>query len=317
MTDDVRSQAILEPARPGEPIGNSGSRMPNAFFAWAPLIVLPAAVLLLVPATWPRWACMWAIAIALYSGCKWLTWRTASVHGAPAWKHAGYLLAWPGLDADAFLSPPGAVATKRPDLGEWLFALGKLALGAVILFAVTRLVPARYPYLVGWAAMIGIVMILHFGLFHLLSCGWRSVGVEAKPLMNWPLAATNVSEFWGKRWNTAFRDLTHRFLFRPLAARLGARGAILAGFAFSGLVHELVVSVPAGGGYGGPTLFFAIQGAAIFSERSKPGRKAGLGKGWTGWLFTAFVLLAPAYGLFHPPFVESVVVPFVRALGAI
>jgi hypothetical protein len=157
--------------------------------------------------------------------------------------------------------------------------------------------------------------MLHFGTFHLLSCAWRRAGVEARPLMNWPLASASVSEFWGRRWNTAFRDLTHRFLFRPLTARLGPRGALAAGFVFSGLVHDAVISVPAGGGYGGPTLFFTAQGAALLAERSRPGRAAGLGRGWRGWLFTMLVLAVPVGVLFHPPFVLNIIVPFMHALG--
>ena len=88
--------------------------------------------------------------------------------------------------------------------------------------------PGSLPYVAGWVGMVGIVLTLHFGLFHLLSCAWRSAGVEARPLMNDPLASQSVSEFWGRRWNTAFRDLAHRFLFRPLSARLGPRWGLFA-----------------------------------------------------------------------------------------
>lgn len=165
--------------------------------------------------------------------------------------------------------------------------------------------------------MIGLVLMLHFGSFHLLSCAWRAVGVQAKPLMNHPLHSVRVSEFWGERWNTAFRDLTHRFLFRPLSRIFGARGGILVGFLFSGVVHDLVISVPAKGGYGLPTLYFAIQALAIFVERSGIGQSLGLGRGYRGRLYTFLVIALPLGALFHRPFVLSVIVPFMQAIHAI
>ena len=164
--------------------------------------------------------------------------------------------------------------------------------------------------------MVGLVLMLHFGTFHLLSCSWRAIGVDAPPLMNYPLVSVRLTEFWGNRWNTAFRDLTHRFLFRPLTKKLGPQQALVAAFVFSGLLHDLAISVPAGGGYGGPTVFFAIQAVGLLVERSRLGQAVGLGHGWRGWLFTASVLALPAYMLFHPPFVKNIIVPFMRALGA-
>jgi len=281
---------------------------------WLPLFLLPAVVFLLTPAEWPRWGLMWLLAVAVYFACKWLTWRRTPASGAPLWKHVGYLLTWPGMDAEAFFYKSAAVA--RPSIGEWLFATAKLAAGVAWLFGVVRLVPPQYPYVVGWAGMIGMGFILHFGLFHVLSCAWRSLDVDARPLMNWPVAATSLSDYWGRRWNTAFRDLAHRFLFRPLASRLGPRWAILAGFLFSGILHDLVISLPAGGGYCGPTAFFMLQGGAIFLERTRQGRRMGLGRGSRGWLFTMLAVLLPAALLFHPPFVLKIVVPFLQAIGA-
>lgn len=283
---------------------------------WLPLAVLPVLVVVATPAGWPRWAFMWTLAFAIYAGCKWLTWRRTPAPGAPWSRHLGYLLAWPGLDAAAFLRSQVA---DRPGVREWAFAAAKLALGVGLFFGLARALPADRPYLVGWVGMIGLVFALHFGVFHLLSCGWRAVGVDARPIMHWPIAATSAVEFWGRRWNTAFRDLTHRFLFRPLTARLGARGALAVGFVFSGLVHDVVVSLPAGGGYGGPTVFFLVQGAALFVERSAAGRRLGLGlgRGVRGWLFTVAVLVGPVWLLFHRPFVEGIIVPFMRDVGAI
>jgi hypothetical protein len=281
---------------------------------WELLAVLPVVVLL-TPASWPRWAFMWLLAVAIYAGFKWLTWRRTPAPDAPAWKHFGYLLAWPGMDAPAFLRQDARQA--RPAAEEWIVATGKLLMGVLILWVITRLIPAEFSYCRGWAGMTGIVFVLHFGLAHLLSCAWRSAGIDARPLMNWPIATPSVSDFWGRRWNLAFRDLTHRFLFQPLTPLLGPRGALFAGFVFSGVLHDLVISLAAGGGYGLPTLYFLISGLAMFAERSRLGRRLGLARGRRGWLFAAVVLLAPAPLLFHLPFVERVVVPFLQAIGAV
>ena len=263
---------------------------------------------------WPAWASMWSLAVLVYAGCKWATWH-AGAPAASGWRHAGYLLAWPGLDAPGFFAPRPRPRAPRP--ADWLAASTCLGAGALLFFVVAARVAPNLLYLTGWIGMVGIVLMLHFGSLQLLSCGWRAAGVTARPLMNQPLAATSLADFWGRRWNTAFRDLTHRFLFQPLSARLGSRWGLVAGFLFSGVVHDLVISVPARGGYGGPTLYFAAQGAAMLFERSAAGRRAGLARGWRGWLFTMTVLVAPAGLLFHPPFVVGIVVPFMRALGAI
>jgi hypothetical protein len=265
----------------------------------------------------PLWAQMWIVAFAIYAACKVLTWQTAAAGNPPIWKQVAYLFAWPGMDATNFLEVIPDRTCSRCGLMEWLSASAKLAVGVGMLFGIARLVPPSFEYVTGWIGMIGMVLILHFGSFHLLSCWWRTNGVAARPLMNRPLASVSLGEFWGRRWNTAFRDLTHRFLFRPCANWFGARGGVLVGFLFSGVIHELVISVPARGGYGGPTLFFAIQGAALLTERSAFGRVIGLGCGWPGRLFAIVVLLAPATLLFHRPFVVGIVVPFMRFIGAL
>ncbi|MFN0197291.1 MAG: MBOAT family protein [Planctomycetaceae bacterium] len=284
---------------------------------WIPVLFLPSVTILAFPASWPRWAFMWILSFAIYIGCKWLTWRRTPTAGVPFWKQVGYLLAWPGLDAATFFSTPANGNISEPSRDEWIFAMSKFLLGIGIIWGLTRFVPADSPYLAGWVGMIGLVMILHFGIFHLLSCTWRSIHVDAKPLMNWPILSESVSEFWGRRWNTAFRDLTHRFLFRPLTAKIGPKAGLAVGFLFSGLIHDAVISFPAHGGYGGPTLFFTIQGIAMFIERSRLGRRIGLGRGRRGHLFTAIVLIAPVCLLFHRPFVLTIIVPFLKALRAI
>lgn len=289
---------------------------PSPTRGWLPVLVLPPAVLLLAPPDGPPWAVMWALSAALFAGCKWLTWRRTPAPHAPPGRRLAYLVAWPGLDAGAFLGPRPLAADRRPTPAEWAFAAAKLALGVAVVWVVVPAVPAGLPIVRGWVGMAGLVSLLHFGSMHLLSCAWRAAGVDAKPLMDWPVLSRNVADFWGRRWNTAFRDLTHRFLFRPLSGRVGPRAGLAAGFLFSGLVHDLVISVPAGGGYGLPTLYFAAQGLGLAAERSAAGRRVGLGAGWRGRAWAAVVVAGPAVVLFHPPFIRAVMLPFLDAIGA-
>lgn len=88
-------------------------------------------------------------------------------------------------------------------------------------------------------------------------------------------------------------------------------------FLFSGVVHDLVISVPAGGGYGKPTLYFLIQWAAMGIQHTALGDRLGLRRGWRGWIVTMLVLVLPLNLLFHPEFALGVILPFVRALTQI
>src|SRR5437660_49003 len=111
------------------------------FLAWLPVLALPTAVVFLTPADWPRWGFMWLLAGTIAFGCKWLTWRTAPPKGAPLWKQFGYLLAWPGMDAPAFLF---ARNLRVPALFDWSFAVAKLALGIALVGVVYSRIPADF-----------------------------------------------------------------------------------------------------------------------------------------------------------------------------
>jgi hypothetical protein len=264
----------------------------------------------------PRWVFMWTMAFALYVAGKCLTYvRVRNRIGeADRPRMLGYLLAWPGMDADAFLSRPDPRST--PSRSEWALAGIKTIFGAVLTWVVARIALPDHPLTAGWIGMIGAIFVLHFGTFHLLSLGWRRAGVPAMPLMRNPIRATSLAEFWGRRWNTAFHELASRFTFKPLRSTMGATGASLTTFIASGLIHELVISVPAGGGYGLPTGYFVLQGLGMAGERSAIGRRLGLGHGWRGWLFTALATAGPVFWLFPPPFVRNVILPMMAIIGA-
>src|SRR4051812_34293260 len=139
---------------------------------------------------------------------------------------------------------------------------------------------------------------------------WRSRGVNVRPVMDHPLGARNTMDFW-HRWNTAFNDVAFRSVFRPTVKRFNSTLAIIATFLFSGLVHELVITIPARNGYGGPTAYFLIQSFAILLERKLKLR------GPVARIFTWIVVLAPLALLFPEPFRIGVLRPFAHALAEV
>lgn len=162
--------------------------------------------------------------------------------------------------------------------------------------------------------MLGLILLLHFGTFDLLALLWQSAGVNAEPIMRSPLSSTSLGELWGRRWNIGFRELSHELVFQPIRKSVGLVPATLAAFLASGLIHDFVISFPARGGYGLPTAYFLLQGVGVLLERSLVGRRLGLGHGTRGWFFVLLIAGAPAFFLFHPLFIERVIVPFVAAI---
>jgi hypothetical protein len=276
--------------------------------------LLPTAVALSLGKAVRPWAWMWLIACALFLGAKWITIERFLGSGKQTerGRSLAYCFMWPGMDVQSFC---GKRSLPAPLFREWLEAGAKTLVGAVIVWGVVPLTRA-HPLFRGWLGMMGIVLLLHFGVFHLLSIVWRSVGINARPIMHAPAGATSLSGFWGGRWNRAFTDLMHENILKPLSRRIGVRAALFAVFLISGGLHELVISVPARGAYGLPTTYFVLQALGIFFERSGAGRRLGIGSGWRGWCFGALFAGAPAFWLFPPIFVHRVILPMLHAMGA-
>ena len=282
---------------------------------WLPLAVLPLTALAFCNSL-PSWVFMWILSFTIYLSLKWLTWWSARLRIAhPAWRSIAYLVAWPGMDAEAFLDVRQRV--PRPASSSWLRPSFETILGVILLWIVPRSLPQEQPLLRGWIGMFGLILILHFGAFHLVALLWQSLGIKAEPIMSAPLRSRSLGDFWGKRWNLGFRQLAHELIFRPLHRKLGADAAGLLVFMISGLIHDLVISLPARGGYGLPTLYFLLQGTGITAERSRFGKRLGLGHGIRGWFFMMVFLTAPVYWLFHPWFVLRVILPFMQAIHAL
>jgi alginate O-acetyltransferase complex protein AlgI len=279
------------------------------------VVVLPMLVMTLRAKLLP-WVFMWMLAVAIFAGCKWRTgWEAhATFKGPRNWRRSvAYLLLWPGMEAQEFFE--NAAEKKHIPTSEWFAGVGKTLSGIALIWVGARVVSLGHPLLGGWVGMVGLVLLLHFGTFHLIALAWQRSGIPIKPIMQRPLASQSLSELWGKRWNLGYRKLSHTLVFLPLQKRFGLAGGTLGAFLASGLLHDLVISVPAGAGYGLPTAYFLAQGLGVLIERSQAGRRFGLGRGTKGRLWTAVIAIGPLYALFHPWFVMRVIVPFLSAIA--
>jgi alginate O-acetyltransferase complex protein AlgI len=334
ITELADNTATARTRRPGSP--------PFFLARFLAMSLLISAIILLQPLI-PAWLFMWLLAGVIFLGCKWIMWHRAvqSTHSPPpVLNRSIFFLAWPGMDPEPFLdaSPqqpePVRSSAARNSVTT---AILKICFGLMLFLAGWSGFPAA-PIPRGWIAMIGMVLVLHFGIFDLLASFWRSRGFPVSPLMQKPLLSSCVSEFWSKRWNTAFNHIASHLAFRPISRRLGVPVAILVVFFLSGLVHELVISVPARGGYGLPTVYFVLQGIAVLLERTRFGRaNAFSGRNQNDGrsesereqqkpartrrllrfnrVFTILVVGLPACLLFHPPFIHNVILPMLRSLG--
>lgn len=295
--------------------GRCAFRNGAGLIGWLPLLVVPL-ILVSLRTHLADWVFMWIMAMGLYAGCKWLTFHKATRSGCrfTTGLAIGYLLCWVGMDPTAFARRNSLVT--RPRVSEWLAALLAMGIGAALIWKGVRHVCTWHEDSAGWVGMIGIVLLLHFGLFRCLALAWMQAGVAVAPLMRAPLLATSLGNFWGVRWNTGFHTLAHDLVFRPLRTVVGAASAAMAVFLVSGLIHELVITLPARGGYGLPTGYFLVQGFGLAFERSSFGKALGLARGMRGRVFALVVVVAPAYWLFPPVFVRNIIQPMLRAIGA-
>lgn len=252
-----------------------------------------------------------------------LLWALKSVVSVEERLTSGVVLPWRAWLAFAvawFGMRPADFATLS---GKALRGVRELAArGAVrLLFGVLLVVAARLAWhsnfhlaLVAALLLPGLSLILHFGIFNLLAALWRWRGADCQPLFRAPLLATSLSDFWSRRWNLGFFQMASRAVFRPLRPLLGVRGATVAVFLFSGLLHELAISVPVRAGFGLPTLYFALHAIAVPLEK----RLAAAGRSvdrvpWLGRLWTAAWLLLPLPLLFHGPFLSGCLAPLLQA----
>ena len=218
---------------------------------------------------------------------------------------------WLGMQPRQFLpsySPP------RSPPPTWRGCLLNAFAGAVLLWGVPLLFPAGTPLLVrAWTGLVGMALLRLFGALDAVALIFRALGFPVEKAWVNPLAATSLRDFWGRRWNRIMSGLLRDLLFVPLARWVGVLGASAIAFAYSGVLHEFV-SVLARSGYGGPTLYFLIQGAAFAAEGSRFGRNLLARSPLVGWCWTALVVVAPVGLVLSPAFMAEVIVPALREM---
>ena len=280
---------------------------------WIPLVLLPTAVLALQNRLEP-WVMMWELAFAIFAGCKWLTLRDTTIRQMSTRDALLFLLAWPGMNRAEFLNRRTNRCAAASSNAPWS-AMGRIALGALILWGGLPMIADLSPLLLGWVAMFGLICLLHFGVLDLTAWACRAYRWNARPLMLQPLRSKTIAEFWGVRWNTAFTHLARHYIYRPAARWIGSEPAMVVVFLVSGLVHDLVITVPAGGGYGLPTVYFMIQAAGMLMEKRIFTHKGRNGSTALHRAFTMTILTAPIGLLFPPVFVQNIILPMLQAFG--
>jgi alginate O-acetyltransferase complex protein AlgI len=280
----------------GRVLERVGPRPALAIAAPLPLLAVVVAAYLLADA--PAGTRMVLLIAALFLATKVLAVAAARAAGTPGLRPAAwwlFALSWPGMDPSAFAAP----ARPRGDVAALVRRGCRNALWG------TGFIAAAFAggALVGGAWMVPIFLVgaslfVHFGVFTLL-CAWhRRRGIGVRPAWDAPLRSQSLSEFWAKRWNRGFAEMTAMLVQRPLAPRLGRRPALLASFLVSGLLHEVAISLPVRAGYGLPTAYFLLHGALVAWLPPRHGR----------WLALSAVVL-PLPLVCHPAFVRGVVLP--------
>jgi len=220
---------------------------------------------------------------------------------------------WAGMRAQPFETLGAA-----PLPGAWRlirFGVTRVIAGAVLIFLAHKLVllpwnPELIYILTSAGLLIGLSLILHFGLLGISAGTWRLSGVNTYLLFRQPVKALSLTEFWSKRWNIAFSEMTSIAIFRPLRHRTGPVVALMAAFIFSGLLHEIALSMPVNHGYGLPTLYFIIQGLMVLLEKALVQKKPlFLQNRVIAHTWTLFWVIAPMPLLFHSEFIKQVVWP--------
>lgn len=118
-----------------------------------------------------------------------------------------------------------------------------------------------------------------------------------------PPLSRSPGDFWGRRWNLVFRNMSYRVLFQRIARRYGASTAGIAVFVWSIVAHEYLVVATLGETHGDMALFFGLQGVmTLLLSRIRRGQPwptfVAVGAHWLWMIASAPLFFAPVLEIF-------------------
>lgn len=220
-----------------------------------------------------------------------------------AFQWLAFALGWFGMRPVLFEKLP---SSSLPFMSLVLKGISRILFGFIFLYLSSVLESFFLPQLF---LLLGISLILHFGILNLSTAGWRGLGVNVSELFRSPFKSKSLKEFWGKRWNIAFSEMTALIAYRPLKTKIGVEKALIASFLLSGLLHEIAISLPVRTGYGLPMIYFGIHAIAMQLEAKSTFIKRITQHKFLSHIWVMTLLILPMPLLFHPAFMQHVLIP--------
>jgi len=214
--------------------------------------------------------------------------------GADGRRALAYLLAYPGLEA-AWAFVRDRRADRRAGRLQALVGLAETAAAPATAMLLDGLgVHGWGLFPAAWARAIGLTLLLDGG-FRLVVGLFRASGLRAEDVFRDPWRASDLGDFWGRRWNRGIGRTLEREVYVPLRPRWGRWAAGFAAFGVSGVLHEVLMGLT-GGGTPGPYLaFFLLQGVALDALRRVSSARVRLVASWAVLLLTAPLFFGEAY----------------------
>jgi len=225
-----------------------------------------------------------------------------------------FSVGWFGMRPRLFESFPGKALPGARQL--ILFGTSRLLAG-IFLIVLAKIIAINtdgyyYKLVFTGLLLVGLSFVLHFGILNISAGMWRLSGVDTRTLFRSPFRSSSLTEFWGKRWNLAFSEMTAIAVYRPLRPLFGTAAAMVLAFLFSGLLHEMAISVPVKTGYGLPMLYFVVQGILMLVEKGMERKGINISSNKVvGRAWVLFWLIVPMPILFHPAFIKQIVWPII------